>query len=209
MKTYRKSQNGILLFLGGWKTLAIAFSFIALVMAEAPAGVLEFTHESNGSGTLAGIPFQASDFIITAVGDTGDRTSHSEGWSIDHISASISIDGLGDFDILTGTRTFVNNNSLTIGFSREKLGEHGTDLFNGPTDAVFDTWDMLGPIGPISGLGRLLQWDMSPQIDTTGGILLFNTDSDVGATFTAVPEPATICLLGLGGLGLLRRRKSA
>ncbi len=176
-------------------------------MAEAPAGVLEFTLEGNGSGTLAGDPFQASDFVITAVGDTGDRASHSNGWYIDHISASISIDGLGDFDILTETRTFVNNNHMSVGFSRE--GENGTDLFNGLTGAAFDTWDMLGPIGPISGLGRLVQWDMSPQINTTGGILFFNTDSDVGATFTAVPEPATICLLGLGGLGLLRRRKSA
>ena len=205
MKTYRKSQNGILLFMGEWKTLAIVFSFIALVMSEAPAGVLEFTLEGNGSGTLSGNPFQASDFVITAVGDTGDRASHPNGWYINHISASISIDGLGDFDILTETRTFVNNNTLTVGFSR---GNYGSDLFNGLNDAVFDTWDMLGPIGPISGLGRLMQWDMSPQIYTTEGILLFNTDSDVGATFTAVPEPATICLLGLGGLGLLRRRKS-
>ncbi len=68
MKTYRKSQNGILLFLGGWKTLAFAFSFIALVMTEAPAGMLEFTHEGNGSGTLDGIPFPTSDFVITAIG---------------------------------------------------------------------------------------------------------------------------------------------
>jgi len=191
--------------MGGRKTLAIAFSLLALVMAEAPAGILMFTHDGNGSGTLAGSSFTASDFVITAVGDTDDRQSFGNGWWIDHISASISIDGLGDFDLLTGTRTFVNNARSTVGFSR---AGNSADLFNGPTNAVFDTWDMLGPIGPISGSGSLMQWANTPLINTTGGILFFNTDPDVSATFTAIPEPATICLVGLGGL-LLRRRKNA
>jgi len=205
MKTFRESQNGILLFMGQRKTLAIAFSLLALVMAEAPAGILTFTHEGNGSGTLADSPFAASDFVVTAFGDTDDRQSFGDGWWIDHISASISIDGLGDFDFLTGTRTFVNNDTSTVGFSR---AGSSADLFNGPTDAVFGTWDMLGPIGPISGSGRLMQWAYTPLINTTGGILIFDSDSGVSTTFTAIPEPATICLLGLGGL-LLRRRKSA
>jgi len=183
METYRKSKSGILLFMGKWKTLAIALTLLSLVMAEAPAGSITFTHEGNGSGTLDGIPFPASDFVITALGVTGDRVSNSGGWFIDHLSASISIDGLGDFDLLTGTRTFVNNDVQTVGFSR--AGISGADLFNGPIDAQFATWDMLGSIGPISGLGGLLEWTDTPLIDTTGGILMF----DIGtceATFTAV-----------------------
>ncbi|MBN2271047.1 MAG: PEP-CTERM sorting domain-containing protein [Sedimentisphaerales bacterium] len=194
----------------GWrKTLGIAFSLLALVMAEAPAGILMFTHEGNGSGTLGGNAFPASDFVITAVGDTDDRLSFEYGWWINHISASILIDGVGDFDILTGTRTFVNNDRSIVGFSRAKdLGGRGPDLFDGPTDAAFDTWDMLGPIGPISGSGSLMQWTLTPLINTTGGILIFDSDSGVSTTFAAVPEPATICLLGLGGF-LLRRKRNA
>jgi len=196
--------------MGEWKTLAIAFSLLVLVTAAAPASILMFTHDGNGSGTLAGNLLPASDFVITAVGDTDDRLSFENGWWINHISASIWIDGLGDLDFLSPTRHFVNNNNSIVGFSRAKdLGGSGPDLFDGPTDAVFGTWDMLGPIGPISGSGALMQWGLSPEINTTGGILFFDSDSGVSTTFTAIPEPATICLLGLGGLAALRRRKSA
>jgi hypothetical protein len=176
----------------------------AQVITEAPAGLLKFMHEGNGSGTLAGNPFPASDFVIRAVGDTGDRASHSSGWFIDHSWASISIDGVGDLEFLTGTRTFVNNDTQTVGFSR--AGINGVDLFNGPTDAQFATWDMLDPIGPISGLGELLQWT-NYTVNTSGGILVFDNGSG-DATFTAVPEPATVLLIGLGGLALLRKRRA-
>jgi hypothetical protein len=190
METYSKSQSGIFLFMGKWKTLAIALTLLSLVMSEAPADTVTFTHEGNGSGTLDGIPFPASDFVITAFGETGDRESHSGGWFIDHVSASISIDGLGNFDFLTGTRTFVNNGFQIVGFSR--AGIDGADLFNGPTDGQFGAWDMLSPIGPISGSGGLMQWTTSPPlIDTTGGILTFD-DGTCEVTFTAALSPVTL-----------------
>jgi len=183
------------------KTLICAVAAMVLAVS-AEAGLVMFTHEGNGNGTLDGNPFSASDFVITAVGDTGDRASYSSGWFIDHSSASISIDGLGDFDFLTGTRTFVNNDSQTVGFSRE--GISGADLFDGPTNAEFATWYMLDPIGPISGSGSLMQWT-NYTVNTTGGILVFDSGSS-DATFMAIPEPATLALLGLGSL-LLRRRR--
>ncbi len=65
METYSKSQSGILLFMGKWKTLAIALTLLSLVVAEAPAGTVTFTHKGNGSGTLDGIPFPASDFVVS------------------------------------------------------------------------------------------------------------------------------------------------
>ncbi len=172
---------------------------------QAPADVLTFLQEGNGAGTLDGDPFPASDFIITAVGDTDDRQSLANGWWIDHQSASIWIDGLGDLDFLSPTIHFVNNPLSIVGFSREQ--GIGLDLFDGPTDAEFGTWDMLSPIGPISGEGWLIQWIDDPQINTTGGILIFDTDYGVDATFTTVPEPATLAVFAVGGMYLMARRQ--
>jgi len=182
----------------------LALTLLVLTPAEAPADILMFTHTGSGSGSLDGEPFPLSDFIITAYVDTDDRQGFSSGWFIDHLSASISIDGLGDLDILTPTRHFVNNSAQLVGFSR--AGSSGADLFNGPSHPDFGTWDMLGPIGPISGDAYLLQWDRDPLINTTGGILIF-ADGSSDAVFTAIPEPATLGMLVVGGLALMLRRR--
>ena len=192
------------------RLFAALFVGLLLILASDPAGALgetmEFTFTGNGSGTLSGISFPTSDFVITSFVDTANRQRASEAWFIDHTSASVSIASLGDFSILTGTRTFVNFRSKQVGFSRAGLG--GYDLYSNLNNPAFGTWDMLTPIGPFSGNMNLKQWTgYSPLIDTTGGILIFNTGSCIG-TFRAVPEPATLSLLALGfGAVLMRRRK--
>jgi hypothetical protein len=182
-------------------------AMVAVSASPALADPMTFTHEGSGSGTLDGSPFGASEFIITAFGDTGNRLSSGGGWYINHSSASISITGVGDFDLLTPTRTFVNNGVYIVGFSH--AGASGADLFNGPESLLFGSWDMLGPIGPISWSGELKQWDVFPQINTTGGLLVFD-DGTPGATFTAtmVPVPGAVLLgiLGLGAAGVKLRK---
>ena len=82
------------------------------------------------------------------------------------------------------------------------------DLFNGPTSALLDGWDMLTSRGPVSGTMSLLQWSASwKPVITDRGQLLFNSGSSVG-TFQAVvvSEPSGLVLLsqGLIGYGLYR-----
>ena len=192
----------------GWTVLVVGALMMANIPAGASAQVMQFTHTGSGSGTLDGVPFPMTNFVITSFADTGNRQNvGGHVWFIDHTSSSISIAGLGNFDILTETRTFVNSGSEMVGFSRGGAG--GYDLFQGPHDALFGSWDMLTPIGPISELGRLKQWSSYlPLINTTGGILIFNdTPGWTSATFSAIPEPATLWLLALGALALIRRRK--
>ncbi|MFA5252105.1 MAG: PEP-CTERM sorting domain-containing protein [Phycisphaerae bacterium] len=183
------------------KLITICAVAVMVLAVSAEASLITITYESQGSGTLAGNPFPVSDFVITAVGDTDDWSYDDGAWSIDHLSASISIDGVGDFEFLTGTRTFVTDN--VVGFSR---ASGGSNLFDVVAGGQFAAWNRLDPIGPISGSGSLVQWTYTPLINTTGGILEFDNGT-YNATFTAVPEPATMCLLGLGALSLVRRKK--
>lgn len=159
--------------------------------------------------------------MITALGDTSQVVNAFPGnpalsvWYIDHISAEIQIGGVGTFSFNTPTRTFVNNKvdppgPSVVGFSRAGAG--GLDLFDGPKDAVFDAWALTTSIGPITGVGLLGQWTNTP-VSTTGGVLVFNANENVAATFTAtvIPEPAaaTIALTLLSPLTLARRRRRA
>ena len=45
-------------------------------------------------------------------------------------------------------------------------------------------------------------------VDSVGFVISANRNDTFHISAQAIPEPATICLLGLGALGLLRRRKS-
>ncbi len=181
-------------------TAAVA-ALLVLAPYPANADVLSLMHWGTGSGTLNGVPFPPSPFLITDTVDTANRQGFTGGWFIDDSTASIEITGVGTFQIQTPTRTFVSNTGQLVGFSR--AGVNGNDLFNGPVNPAFSTWDMLGPIGPFSGTGGLLQWSLNPQIQTSGGILIFD-DRVTDARFQALPEPAALALAGL--LAVLSRR---
>ena len=202
-----RKRSGIMKRLIATCLVVVLFSASsAMVVVAAP---ITFIQTGTGSGMLNFAPFATSSFIITSQGDTDNRLSFDVGWSITHSSSSIVITGgLGTFDILTRTQTAVNNDIDSVVYGTAVSSRYLIDraLFLGPVDAAFSTWDTLWPIGPISGTGRLLQWNQSPvwpAINTTGGFLVFD-DGYTNAVFTAIPEPATILLLSLGAL-LLRK----
>lgn len=182
---------------------------LALILAVTPstarAALITFTHESIGSGSIGGEFFGPAEIVITAYGDTDDRqyVGWADAWFIDHASASIWIDGVGEFDFLTATKTFVNNDVGGVGFGH--AGENGPDLLDGPLDPVFTTWEMLTSIGPIEGEGWFIQWDEAP-VETTSGMLLFD-EAAAPVIFTAivVPAPGVLGIFAMAGLGRRRR----
>ncbi|MEM6570435.1 MAG: hypothetical protein AAF957_18635 [Planctomycetota bacterium] len=171
-------------FLGLSATL-LALSSTALTQT------ITLVHEGTSSGSLGGVPFAASDFRITCIADVGNRETGVVfvGYWIDHTSVSIDITGVGTVDITTPTRTFVNNAVSIVGFSRSTMG--GLDLFNGPIDPAFSTWDMTTAIGPVTGSGQTLQWTMG-DILTSGGVLDMNSNGGLPCIFTATVGPATL-----------------
>jgi len=187
----------------------VAFSLAAFVV-KSTATPITFIFTGQGSGSIGGTAFGVSDFTITGYGDTDNTQYFGWGSYLDHDSASIDIAGVGALNFVTATRTFFNDSLDIAGFSRAGFG--GTDLYNGPSSALLDGWDMLSSIGPIGGSLQLMQWLLSPVV-TDAGQLIFNSSSTRG-TFQAivgssVPENSTTVLLigcALVGLGAMRRK---
>jgi hypothetical protein len=182
--------------------------FLIVSASNTLAAPITFTHSGTGSGSLAGSPFSNASFTITSEADTDNRLNflNYHLYFTEHTSASIWIEGEGTFQFNTGTSTFVNQSSTRVGFSPAYIVE-ARDLFQGPANSAFSTWDMLSAIGPYSGNGNLLQWDQYP-VNTSGGILLFDTATTL-ASFQAhmVPMPAPVWLLGTGLIGLVGFRR--
>jgi len=184
------------------KSSYLVAGLVGLAASAVSASPITMIHEGSGSGTIGGVSFGTSGFTITTTGDMDNRVDVGFGWFIDHTTASINIAGVGTFDIISPTRTFSNNASQIVGFSRSA----GSDLFNGPSNAAFATWDMTTSIGPISGAGNTLQWGNFDVI-TSGGVLFFD-DGATDAQFTAIiPAPASLALIGLAGITATRRRR--
>jgi hypothetical protein len=149
----------------------IAFIGSLTLATSSWATPIAFTFTGTGSGTLGGNAFGTTSFTITETGDTTtvQASPNGHGFFIDDASATIAITGVGTFDFVTATLTFVNNALGEVGFSR---AGPGVDLYDGPFSASPDlfTWDMRSSIGPINGTFGLLQWDFSP-VDTNSGVL--------------------------------------
>jgi hypothetical protein len=194
------------------KLVGLVVVLSGALVSNAFATPITYIDTGRGSGTIGATSFTLARFTIRATGDTSARQPFSGGFSIANISADITIEGLDDFTFVTPTRFFVNQVSMIVGFARI----NGSDLWDGPLNAQFGTWDMLTSIGPISGNGALNQWT-SPPVITSGGLLAFNTGGS-SATFqatvgsaTPIPEPGTLILFGSGLAGVVagfRRRRS-
>jgi hypothetical protein len=183
-----------------------------LVAAQAPAGTITVTQTGTASGTIGATQFTNADFTITLVGDTNNRTvlnqGQMSGYQIPDDSASISIQDVGVFQILSPTNMFNNTEFGAAGLTLTNV----EDLYDEASSSVFSSWNMLTSFGPISDTAYLLQqYDPWSQVQTTGGEIQFTmseTPSVYEASVTPVPEPDTPALLcaaflGLGGLLLL------
>lgn len=153
---------------------------------------ITFTDITTATGTIGSTSFTNDSITISAVADTSAIQSDSQGFFVNNTSASVTIGGVGTFSFITGTRFFVNNTGQEVGFSR--AGISGSDLIDGPINPAFSSWNMLTSIGPFTGGGGILQWELSPVLTSGGTLVLVNS--------APVAEPSTFLLFGIGLLGL-------
>ena len=111
----------------------------------------------------------------------------------------VGMSGIGHLKLVDGT---IQADALSMGTVDTTIYVNG---YTG--DNTLNIWR-----GKLILLGNLSSVDA--RVVAYGGVagasLVFNYGADVAGytTITAIPEPATIMLLGLGGLAMLRRRRA-
>jgi hypothetical protein len=197
------------------KLLRLLPALLLLVCAAtAQATPIAFFYTGAGSGTLGGVPFTNASFTITALANTANRilvASSPNVYTTAHDSAAISLDGFGELQFISSTKSYVNQGPTFLGGSAVGFGRlTSNELFDLFSGSSFSSWAMLTSIGPTNANGVLSQWSGAGNSDvvTSGGVLRFNDASSVQATFQAIviPEPGSLCmaLVGLSLVGVRR-----
>lgn len=164
------------------KQSAVALFVVLAWVAVGDATPITYIYTGTGSGSLGGAPFTDAAFTITGQADTADLASCGGACrEINHIVTSVTIAGVGTVTITSPLRTFLNN---TPGLSRQN--PPGGDLYSLYV-GDFAGWDLVSDWGPLNTTGSLLQWSPpQPDVNTSGGVLVFTNNGAVPGTFQAV-----------------------
>lgn len=197
------ASNGLLEMLGG--TINIGFADTGLDWRDLRLGHNEGTGVMNMSGGTININggIKVGSTNIQIIEDPYEEILHPGTGTLTMTGGLISaadanaleigvLDSTGWVDLLGGT---IMVGDLVIGENGGMNITAGTLILEGDKQATILGYLNDGSITAYGGLaGAELLYD-------------FNTTNEGKTTVAAIPEPATIALLGLGALVLLRRRK--
>ncbi|HEX4056045.1 MAG TPA: PEP-CTERM sorting domain-containing protein [Tepidisphaeraceae bacterium] len=146
------------------------------------SGGLDVGDYTNLDFSLDALPTDTDNSMIAV-----SNTTSGNG----QVANALTLPGDGNVEV---NFSWLNSSSPELGVAYDLISYTGTDLYIGGTPASLD-WTAVGvPAGDTVTFG-----------DTGQGI--GSNPNYITATFNAVPEPASISLIGLGSVFLLRRRR--
>lgn len=186
------------------------------------------TDPSHGAYSGWGNPNNTNDSFIQLYNDTGSFTTSSSGyWSDSFTKLNVSISGANADYANAFSRLWpgVNNGGQSGTFVNYDINYTVSGLsavLDGGTGWMVDTTNR----GSVSGSFRGIFENTSPSVPANNGFYVFDVNLfDSGSTWAEdnagslngglsstifaapVPEPASMAVLGLGAVALLRRRK--
>jgi PEP-CTERM motif len=201
-------------------TRLLSFFFLGcfLMVNSAHAAVATYTLSGGKiSGTLGGNPFSDADFTITADADPDNFVPGSFGGFYPYpmlsqlATSTMTIDGIATFQITSpGFGVFLSDFSFDA--PGVAFGGFGFDLDTTESAGFAATGVVPSLSGNVTITGELSLSEDVP-FTTDAGVLVVTDFSDFGATFTgefsssAIPEPTSMAIFGLGSLGMAYRAR--
>ncbi|WP_422923139.1 hypothetical protein [Singulisphaera sp. PoT] len=185
--------------------MVLAGVFLAACGNPACAALIAYHESVTGSGVLNGTSFSNSLITLTGTGDT-DNVFTVNSRLANLVSMSVDVAGVGSAT-LTGDYYFFGQVHFG-GFSRGIPASAGSTSVIQIANSAFTAYDLKSDLGPLPGLRAFAQ---NTQFATGDGGFLQMTSANNDARFlaqvTAVPEPSSVAIACVAGVGLLLARK--
>jgi hypothetical protein len=169
----------------------------------ADAGLITYTETATASGKLGSDSFSSALITFSGTGDTSGITQPIGGlYVLDLQSLNVSVAGVGSAtltDLIVVQDDAIFPGQDNAGFFDATLGPGPGQaaLVLSTLNSVFATYKLATPIGPVDGAVDFV----SGAYKTTAGLLVLDSVAAGSTQFSAasaVPEPSSLGMLGLG-----------